>query len=214
MKIGTFDTAEVRSLYQRAVRERDLAVAEYERLGRTITHLNQVIEGLSGLAPDVTGAPRVVNDEDSSVTRNNTTPTTIEAAVAAVAERKGDWMAVKSVTDVLRNRGTLPQGDTPESAVRAALRRAAAQRLVEKGQLDGRTTAYRWLATIHADAEDPRARGSSDSGQVSEPWPLERGGTDESGTAPRDHDANPRVAGTKHPDHDHGASVGSSYGGP
>jgi len=138
----TFDPDEVRGLYERALRERDAVSTEQKRLTRVLAHLDQVIAGLTGLVPEIVAVTAVTPTAPTTQPASDPTANTTGRAVAVVLGRDPQWTTVKDVAAELA---------VSEVAARRQLRRAVERGAIEKGNLDGRTTAYR----APTDTSDP-----------------------------------------------------------
>lgn len=83
-----------------------------------------------------------------------------DAVVAVLQDSPDTWMTVRNATQAVLARGWAPRSKDPESAVRAALGRAAKDLdEVERGHLDGRTLAFRWR-------QSPAPSGTEDSSSI------------------------------------------------
>lgn len=157
MDANMSEQATVGAMLQQWSDARARAERERDRLAREVEGYSQMIDGLLKIHPELAKTPpfpAAVRGVEVQPRRRSSPA--LDNVVRALTHP--DWMMVRDVVRVLAARGELPNAGNPEAAVRAALRRAAADGLIEKGERDGRTTQYRALSPT--DTKAPAVTGA------------------------------------------------------
>jgi hypothetical protein len=161
-----FQRQEAEALFARLSAQIDQDARERDRLAASIAGMEQIINGLRGLFPDINGgasggvtsAP-VAKHEGTTPSSGSQRPeglSSIQIAARVVDDMTFGHEAAVSVSQVvneMESRGWLPEATDPTAAVRTALTRARAQGLIESVRLDGRSNGYRRLTNTSGPAE-------------------------------------------------------------
>ena len=190
------ERAEASELYARLRVQANDARAEADRLAKMVRGLENILQGLADLYPDLqsTQVAAERGDELISVTAEVVPPSSrpnlssVEIVARVVRETSGGVaLSVPDVFMEMEDRGWLPDAEDPLAAVRTALARARNQGLIHAVKLDGRSNGY--LPQRPTNASAPVAPGAEDQGEsVSDSSREEGGGRDESSTPLEDHD--------------------------
>ncbi len=143
---------ESRDLLRRCQQDRKAARDALSTAEATIESSGLIIQGILRAFPELINEADEAEDIFGAAKEPAERLKGAEAILSVLQVSENQWFSVMDMTNVLDNRGWLPESANPPNAVRSALERIfASERSVEKGTRNDGTVVYRY----HEQKEEP-----------------------------------------------------------